>query len=788
MSHCRKRIILANLHKNLRIFRFFADDLLPETEKTEITDENLENKKSPEGMVFVFFDPPESMTKIMDKIIYIGIAAASMFCGSIALGAQTPDTTGIYGERQDSLEAAVFTGHQSGNYLPRGKEIRTEVISAAGLCKMACCNLAESFENSASVTVGYSDAVTGARQIRLLGLSGIYTQMLDENRPVMRGLSAPFGLSYIPGQWLESIQIAKGSTSVINGVESMTGQINMEHRKPTDEKPLFVNYVAMSDSKMDFNIASSLQLNENWSTVLLGHVSGNFATQDHNHDTLLDDPRMLQFNFANRWIYMAPSGVQVRFGVRALRDSRLGGQMLRDEDGKKHFYDHSSYKIDGLSDGEINPWGSDILNRSINGYLKVGVPLNEDNSQNIALVADYSYQDMDSWFGSTKYLAGQHSGFINLLYQNEMNENHKFTLGLNGVLDSYNEDFSRLYRSVGVPETFAGVTDLGNVGVFGEYTYHYGEKFSAITGLRADWYWSKNGTVENSPFSSKVRVSPRLTLKYSPIEEIVVRANGGRGLRHSTPLVDNIGVFSTGKKFAGSFNDHILEDAWTFGGNVTYYMPFGASSNTYLSFDYFRTQFVQQMVVDYEHFVNQIDFYSLDGRRSFADNFQVDFNVEPVERFTITATFRYTNARIELADKGLVERPLTSRCKGVLNLQYALPMNKWIFDFTASVNGSSRVYDFMKGMKDMDGNELYTNGRTPVYPLLYAQVTKKFRGLDIYVGAENLTNFRQKTVVSGDMGADGHVDPRSMAFDASCVWGPLMGIKVYAGLRYTLWK
>jgi hypothetical protein len=190
------------------------------------------------------------------------------------------DTSAIYGERSDSLDAAVFVSRQAGNYLSKGKEIRTEVISAAGLCKMACCNLAESFENSASVTVGFSDAVTGARQIRLLGLSGTYTQMLDETRPVMRGLSAPFGLSYVPGQWLESIQIAKGASSVINGVECMTGQINMEHRKPTDEKPLFLNAAVMSDSKVDFNIASSLQMGYKWSTVLLGQVSGNFASHD----------------------------------------------------------------------------------------------------------------------------------------------------------------------------------------------------------------------------------------------------------------------------------------------------------------------------------------------------------------------------------------------------------------------------------------------------------------------------------------------------------------------------
>ena len=212
------------------------------------------------------------------------------------------DTTAIYGERTDSLDAAVFVSRQSGNYLSKVKEIRTEVISAAGLCKMACCNLAESFENSASVTVGFSDAVTGARQIRLLGLSGVYTQMLDETRPVMRGLSTPFGLSYVPGQWLESIQIAKGSSSVINGVECMTGQINMEHRKPTDEKPLFINGAVMSDTKMDLNVASSLQMGYKWSTVILAHVSGNLMSHDMNGDGFMDEPEMLQFNLSNRWL------------------------------------------------------------------------------------------------------------------------------------------------------------------------------------------------------------------------------------------------------------------------------------------------------------------------------------------------------------------------------------------------------------------------------------------------------------------------------------------------------
>ena len=714
-------------------------------------------------------------------IILAAVCAAipSTYAQVTGANGQVIDTTDIYGERADSLDAAVFVSRQAGNYLSKGKEIRTEVISAAGLCKMACCNLAESFENSASVTVGYSDAVTGARQIRLLGLSGVYTQMLDETRPVMRGLSAPFGLSYVPGQWLESIQIAKGSSSVINGVECMTGQINMEHRKPTDEKPLFINGAVMSDTKLDLNIASSLQMGYKWSTVLLGHVSGNIATHDMNNDGFLDEPKMLQFNLSNRWLYMADNGMQIRFGVRALQDSRHGGQVLKDKDGNKHLYDKDSFILNPLevaATGKVNPWGSDIFNRSINGYLKVGVPLNEDNSQNIALIADYSYQDMDSYFGATQYLAGQHSAYANLLYQNVINDSHRFTLGLNGTFDRYNEDFLRKYWMITVEsQGWNGITDLANAGVFGEYTFHAGDKFSAIAGLRGDWFLNEG-----------FKVSPRVTLKYMPIDEIVIRANGGRGLRYSTPLVDNIGVFSTGKAFAGAYDKHILEDAWTFGGNITYYMPFGASSNTYISFDYFRTQFAQQMVVDYEHYQNQISFYALNDKRSYTDNFQLDFSVDPVERFNITATFRYTNARIELEGQGLVEKPMTSQYKGVLNLQYATNLNKWIFDFTASVNGPSRVYGFMK---DMEGIK-ERNGKyySPVYPLLYAQVTRRFKGWDVYIGAENLTNFRQKDVIVGTKGTDGLVNPRFASFDASCIWGPLMGIKAHVGFRFTLWK
>lgn len=713
---------------------------------------------------------------------------------SVGMSAQSVDTTSIYKDRKDSLNATVFVGHQE-NSISRGKTLRTELISASGLQKMACCNLAESFENSASVTVGYSDAVTGARQIRLLGLSGTYTQMLDENRPVMRGITAPYGLSYVPGPWLESIQIAKGSPSVINGLESMTGQINLEHKKPTEEKPLFIQASMMSDTKADFNATSAWQLSPTVYTILLGHVSGNFKTYDMNDDGFRDDPKMLQFNVANRWLYYTPE-LQVRWGVKAVRDHRQGGMDGYDKSGMEPRWASDESILEPTEGNSFakylseSHWGTDITNSLLNAYLKVGKPLREDGSSSIAAIADWSWQKSDSWFGASSYLASQQSGFINLLYRNMLNESHDFTVGLSGTFDHIDEAVAKLDYGLWSGENwngqrpYSGIADHFFGGAYGEYTFHAGDIFTSIVGVSADWY-KGNG----------LKVAPRVTLKYSPAEWLVARANGGRGLRYADPVADNIGVMSTHSRLQGNCMERLLEDSWTFGGNLTFYMPLGVDpSKTYVSFDYFRTQFARQLMVDYEvpgtdvNGGRDIWFFDSDGRRSYSDNWQVDFNVEPFDRFTVALTGRYTNARQENYGGELVEKPMLSCFKGVLNLQYKTNLSRWIFDFTASVNGSARVYDFMKDLKDDGGELLYPDGRTPVYPLLYAQITRRFRGFDIYAGVENITNFTQKHVLVGDRNAAGEWTPWTPGFDASCVWGPIMGRRINLGVRLTLWR
>ncbi|MBR5056335.1 MAG: carboxypeptidase-like regulatory domain-containing protein, partial [Bacteroidales bacterium] len=637
---------------------------------------------------------------------------------------------------ENEVEQSVVTARQPG--ISKLKPVKTEVISAAGLCKMACCALAESFENSASVTVGYSDAVTGAKQIKLLGLSGTYTQMLDENRPVMRGLANPFGLSYVPGQWLESIQIAKGPSSVINGLEAITGQINMEHRKPTDETPLFVQLYGSSDSMYEANVVSALQFSPAWSTILLTHVGGTSKSMDHNGDGFRDEPENLQINVANRWLYYhQASGLQIRFGARFINENRVGGQMGSKKD--------NDYNI------QNNLWGSNILNRGINGYMKIGVPVDPEQTSSIAAVLDFNHHEFDSYFFLKDFDGKQDSWFLNLLYQNNINDYHAIEFGITAKRDGFKQVYTdnRLALSAAIPYKPTDMSYIENsVAVFGEYTYTLDEKVTLQTGLNLEHNWLHGWML-----------APRANFKYAFTDEIIFRLLGGRGFRCSNIFTDNLGMFSTGRVIKIQDALDTMEDAWTYGGNVTFYLPFGFDEeNTYLSFDYFHNDFLHQVIVDQEAEAGYVDIYNLDGR-SFTNTYQVDFNVDPFERFNVVATFRYTDARVTLQGQGLVERPMTSRYKGVLNLQYSTPMSKWVFDFTAQINGPMKLPWFAAEAWGME--------TSPIYPMLYAQITRKFRGIDIYIGGENLTGFHQMDAILSAK------NPFSPAFNASCVWGPL---------------
>ena len=401
-----------------------------------------------------------------------------------------------------ALEDVVVEGNLSGNFVKRDGIVKGEMISFAGLCKMACCNLAESFENSASVTVGYSDAISGARQIKMLGLAGTYTQILDENRPIMRGLSAPYGLSYTPGMWLNSIQVSKGVASVTAGHEAITGQINLEHRKPTDDERLFVNLYLDDELRPEANISTAFPVTKDkkLSSVILlhGSMDTDARKMDHNHDHFRDLPKSDQINVANKWLYSADNGTQVRWGWKFVQENRLGGML--DFKNTATMREDMAQNWDWEAEGKPMPlYGSHIRNRNANGYIKIGMPVGpsvydpdeqDEMRSNLAFVADFDHFDEDAYFGLNTYEGNQNAAALNLMYNHYFTYRSSLIVGVQAHLDYYRE---RLVNPTPwIPGTAAGDFDFDRdeqeAGAYAEYTYAVKDKVSLVAGIRGDYH------------------------------------------------------------------------------------------------------------------------------------------------------------------------------------------------------------------------------------------------------------------------------------------------------------
>lgn len=687
-----------------------------------------------------------------------------------------------------ALETVVVEGNLGGNYIRHDGILKGETISFAGLCKMACCNLAESFENSASVTVGYSDAISGARQIKMLGLAGTYTQILDENRAIMRGLSAPYGLSYTPGMWLNSIQVSKGISSVTAGHEAITGQINLEHRKPTDDERLFLNVYFDSELKPEVNLSSAIPVtaDKRLSTVILAHGSMDTKSYDHNHDGFRDLPLSRQFDIANRWLYQADNGMQVRWGVKYINDYRLGGQM----NYRKKMKDEMLHWIDESQPDHYNhnrPYGSEVKNEEVNAYFKLGMPVGksvfdkdeqDEMRSNFAVVIDFDHFNEDAYFGAFN----DYSGRQNMLNANAMYV-HYFTYRsslISGISASSRWVDENLMQNLGIMQNWGGSIILNNkvldskriepeIGAYMEYTYSIKDKLSVVAGLRYDYnfYFRKN------------MITPRAHVKWNITPTTVFRASVGLGYRPTDVITDNIGILATGHQIYGVpdyYRDlNRMETALTAGGSLTQTISTINHNDMTISFDYFRTQLFHSVIVDQEYIYGATFIYDT-NKKSFTNSYQVDLTWTPIERFDIFATFRYTDSKYTVNREGggheLVERPLVNRFKTLLNLQYATRMRKWTFDVTAQLNGRSRI-----PQTEPDIPSAYS----PVYPMFYAQVSRRIKHWDIYVGCENIGNYTQKHPI---LNAD---NPYSWYFNSSLIWGPLMGRKFYIGVRFNLY-
>ena len=685
------------------------------------------------------------------------------------------------------IDEVVIEGQQRGNYAKQGGITRQEQISFAGLCKMACCSLAESFENSASVTVGYSDAISGARQIKMLGLAGTYTQILDENRPIMQGAGATYGLSYTPGMWLNSIQVSKGVASVTAGHEAITGQINLEHRKPTDDERFFLNLYFDSELRPEINVSSAIPLtpDKSLSTVIMAHGSLDTASHDMNEDGFSDMPKSNQINVANKWLWQNAGGVQVRWGWKVVNENRLGGQMGY----KKDLYEEMVNNL------ESNLYGSAIHNRNINAYLKAGIPVGYERTftgdpadavqNNVAMVFDYDNYMTDSYFGRSNIDVKENTFRFNVTYAHYFTQRSSLNAGASFYARMMNDQYSHF----GSRDEKNNIWNLDNnsmlmePGVFAEYTYQIEEKFSLVAGLRGDYAMvGDNYYIPNA--KNDFIVTPRAHIRWSITPRTTLRASAGMGSRRQNLVTDNIWMMTTSREIFNldGLNDD-MEKALTVGGSLSQTFKLAGDDMATISFDYFRSQFFNTMVFDQETTNNDILIYNSTGK-SFTDNYQVDFNWTPFRGFDLFATFRYTNAMITLErddEQVLVERPLTSRYKGLINIQYAV--GRWVFDATAQLNGPVRL-------PELDGDLVKAQENlnlSPIYPMFFAQVSYKMSNLTLYAGCENIANYMQGHNGHGQAPILGGDYPYNPGFNSSAVWGPLMGRKFYIGLRLNIY-
>ncbi|MEZ0539587.1 TonB-dependent receptor [Fibrella arboris] len=641
---------------------------------------------------------------------------------------------------QQLNEVVVTAGNTQ---IDRLNPIQTEVLTQRTLAKAACCNLSESFETNASVSVSYADAVTGAKQIQFLGLGGQYVQTNVENVPTIRGLATTFGLNYIPGTWITSIDIGKGAGSVVNGYEAMSGQMNVELRKPeyraeTKMPNVLLNGYVNAFGRVEGNVNYSQALSDKWSIGALGHVSALRHELDGNGDQFRDLPLYTQYNGVMRAKYSSERWM-TQFGVKALSEDRDGGQ---------------------LSSAGAYRYGFTNTTRRTEVFSKTARLFPDQPYRGLGLILSATWHNQESSFGLRPYTGNQQSVYGNLIYQTIIGTtNNTIKTGVSYLLDNYHE------RYVAQPlDRFESVP-----GAFLEYTYTYPERFALVIGNRLDAH-NLYG----------LQWTPRLHLKYHIHGQLTLRASAGRGWRVPNQIAENYGYLVSAR---GVFlNQNVRpEIAWTYTAGITNeFLLFGKKAT--LVIDASRTDFQNQLIVDADQ-PRSLLFYNLSGR-SYANSFQAELTVSPFKRTEVKAAYRLFDARqsmgAPLGENVLMPRMMVSRDRVLLNAAYALPYDKWKFDVTLQWNGPKRL---------PDADETHTHSTyssmvwyySPSFVNLNAQLTRSFRSWQVYLGGENLTNYRQPNPIIGA------ADPFGTNFDAAGQnWGPITGAMVYAGFRFTI--
>ncbi len=652
-----------------------------------------------------------------------------------------------------TLNTIEVTEQKPEGMIDHSATAKTEIITSKGLLKAACCNLSESFQTNPSVDVTYTDAVTGAKQIQLLGLAQRYTQLLVEKVPSLQGFASAYGLSYIPGPWMNSISISKGAASVSTGYESISGQINVDYREPQLVDNFYLNVYGNDMQRFESSIISKYALSQHFYAATFLHGNTFNKNLDLNKDSFADVPKGDQFSILQRFNYDGET-FESKTIFQALYDNRKAGQIPY---------------LDGSNPAD---WGTNI---KVNRYFfstKNGFVFPSDKYKSLGTIVSFTNHSQVSKFGNRIYNAEQNNLFMNLIWQSSFDtpathhetesgyespedieaekSKHNYVLGLSYNYNNYLQTISSI-----IMNSFESVP-----GAFFEYTYAGIHNLTATAGLRADFH-NLYGTF----------ITPRLHLMYKLGEYNTLRASVGKGYHNPLPVAENQNILSSSRQI---FFDEKLraEEAWNYGFNTTSELDLFGLYTT-LNIEYYRTDFLNQTIVDMDSQPGEVHFYNLKGK-SYSNSFQVDLNIEITKNLKIVTAYRWNDVWYTIADK-LQQKPLISPSKYFLNIAYSTENSGWSFDFTTDYNGSGRI-------PNTDNNPVeYRLGKTfPSFVLFHGQITKKISNIEIYLGAENITDYKQTNPIIAPN------DPFGKYFDSSMIWGPIDGRKIYLGARFAI--
>ena len=605
------------------------------------------------------------------------------------------------------------------------KTLHVEELTSGELRKAACCNLSESFETNASVDVNITDAVSGAKKIQMMGINGVYTQIQMENIPYLRGLESSYGLNTIPGTWVESIQITKGTGNVVNGYESMAGLINLELKKPKEMERFFVNVYQNRLGRSELNLNGGQILSKKWSVGSFAHASTVYGNIDENKDGFRDLPMGNNLSFLNRWDYQGEK-MEAQIGVNLYRDQKTGGQ--------------TSFQRD-------NPLGYGVLinSRHADVFAKTGFFMKKP-MRSIGVIYNLKYQDIEGEFGNRLFSGTEKRGYINTVYEDILGtSDHKIKLGTSLVMLQISQEADSIIdkRTEIVP------------GAFAEYTYS-DARLSCVLGTRLDYHnlfgW---------------QFVPRVHAKYSITPTTDFRITAGKGWRVPNYIIDNVSLLASSKQWVAP-SEVRPEISWNFGGSIVQEFKLFKRKAS-ITMDAYRTFFVNQLIIDRDVNSSKVVFNNLSSP-SISNSFQTELSIKPLKNLEIRLAYKFLDVKA-LLDGKFQQQIMLPKHRGFINVAVKSKNKRWEYDFTCTAFGKSRLPTI-----DVNLPIRYS----PSYPMINTQLTHVFKKWDFYLGVENLTNFTQKTPVEDP------TNPFGNNFDATCVWGPIIGTNVYAGIRYSI--